>query len=107
MIILRALYFSQRRAEEAERKLHDANQEKEEITKLIIEISARVSAYKNWGRIIEMDSALMERRLNLKGRRMRSRDDKSVHEVAMISWEFGFVLMGLVGAGFVLGRNIW
>jgi hypothetical protein len=60
--------------------------------------------YKNWERVIEMDSALLERRL--KRRIMRSRNEKR-DEVAMISWELGLVLLGFAGAGFVLGHNMW
>ncbi|KAF3326458.1 hypothetical protein FCM35_KLT08088 [Carex littledalei] len=100
LIILRALYLSQKRAEEAERKLLVANEENQKVTKLIIEVSTRLCAYKNWERLIEMDSTLLERRS-----RGRSRNEKR-DEMAMLSWELGLVLLGLVGGGFLLGRNL-
>lgn len=70
------------------------------MAKLIIEVSARLCAYKNWERLIEMDSTLLKRRL--KG---RSRNEKR-DEMAILSWELGLVLLGFVGAGFILGRNL-
>ncbi|KAL8047106.1 hypothetical protein ABFX02_08G217300 [Erythranthe guttata] len=66
--ILKALRLSQTRAREAERKLRTLIKEKDELSRMLVDDSLRLFAYRQWVRLLELE-------LNLQRRQQQKKED--------------------------------
>ncbi|XP_029124399.1 uncharacterized protein [Elaeis guineensis] len=103
--LLRALRLSQTRAREAEKKASLANARNEHMATLLLEESLRLSAHRQWVKLLEAEVAMLQEKI------LWSRTEEHAEGDAMpaaATWCLALALcLGIGGVGIALGRHLF
>ncbi|KAJ3676932.1 hypothetical protein LUZ60_002656 [Juncus effusus] len=105
--LLRALHLSQTRAREAEKEFAKTSTQNQQITVLFLEESLRLSAHKNWVRLLETENSILRKKKKMNEEETTEDDDVAV-AADVATWYLTLALcLGIAGVGFALGKCLF
>ncbi|KAG1342320.1 hypothetical protein COCNU_05G005490 [Cocos nucifera] len=104
--LLRALQLSQTRAREAEKAAFLANARNEQMASLLLQESLRLSAHRQWVKLLEMEVSMLQERILWSQKEEQHVEDDAVPAAA--AWCLTLALcLGIAGVGLAFGRYIF
>jgi stress response protein YsnF len=104
--LLRALRLSQTRAREAEKEFMATTEKNHQMMSLLLEESLRLSAHRQWVRILETENIVLKKRTEEEKSEVKGDDVAAVADMA--SWYMALALcLGIAGVGLALGKCLF
>ncbi|KAJ3704920.1 hypothetical protein LUZ61_008625 [Rhynchospora tenuis] len=104
--LLRALQLSQTRAREAEKEYMATTERNQQMMALLLDESLRLSAHKQWVRILETENSVLKKRKEEEKTKAKADDVTGVADMA--TWCLAFALcLGIAGVGLALGKCLF
>ncbi|KAJ4745151.1 transmembrane protein [Rhynchospora pubera] len=104
--LLRALQLSQTRAREAEKEYMATTERNQQMMALLLNESLRLSAHKQWVRILETENSVLKKRKEEEKSKAKADDVTGVADMA--TWCLAFALcLGIAGVGLALGKCLF